>query len=299
MKILVAGGTGFIGRAILTSLCAQHEVACLTRRDAGGSLPSTVRSIPWDGNTLSPDHVNGVDAIVNFAGESIGARRWTNGRKGVILGSRMNSVRSITNAIIHAKTRPPLLVNASAVGYYGSVKEGDVTETSPKGKGFLADVCAAWEREALAVSSFGVRVVILRLGVVLGKGGGALSRMAFPFRLYAGGSIGSGRQWFPWIHRDDVAGALSFVLQRNGLSGPVNLVAPETIRMKEFCSALGFAMNRPCWAPVPSVLLKVILGEMADMILTGQKVVPIVLREAKYTFKYPSLYGALGDVFKS
>jgi uncharacterized protein (TIGR01777 family) len=188
-----------------------------------------------------------------------------------------------------------VFVSASAVGYYGPVESEDVTEDHSPGSGFLADLCLRWEQEARAVSELGPRLVILRTGVVVGEKGGALQKMLLPFRLFAGGPIGSGRQWFPWVHRDDVAGVILFALGNGAVSGPVNLVAPECVDMNGFCAALGRALSRPSWLPVPAFALRAALGEMSDMILTGQRVVPSKLIALGYTFRYPALGPALAS----
>jgi uncharacterized protein (TIGR01777 family) len=182
------------------------------------------------------------------------------------------------------------------VGYYGSVESGDVTEAHPKGDGFLADLCASWEEEARRAEQYGVRVAMLRFGVVLDKGGGAFEKLATPFRLFAGGWLGSGLQWFPWVHRDDVAGIILFALKNETISGPVNVAAPEAVTMKEFSQTLGRAMRRPCWAPVPGIALRMGLGELAGMLLTGQRVVPKKVVDAGYVFRHPSLARSLETI---
>jgi uncharacterized protein (TIGR01777 family) len=241
-------------------------------------------------------HVQKADAVINLAGESIGGGRWTASRKDRIVSSRVNATRALLESIRQAEKKPSLFISSSAVGYYGPVESGDVTEDHPPGSGFLADVCLRWEQEAWAVGELGPRVVILRTGVVIGGKGGALERMVFPFRLYAGGPIGSGRQWFPWVHSDDVAGVILFALGSVALAGPVNVVAPECVDMRAFCAALGVALSRPSWFPVPAAALRAALGEMADMILTGQRVVPAKLLGLGYRFRHPALAEALASV---
>jgi len=302
VRIVVAGGTGFVGKALVTRLAEEeHSAVVLTRHPDKPRLPGkrTVQLVWWDGRTVGPwaSHIDGADAVLNFAGESIG-ERWTARRKSLILDSRLNATRAIVEAIRAARKRPHVLVNASAVGYYGEVVSEEVPESRPKGDGFLADVCDKWEREARAAESLGVRVVMTRTGVVLGKDGGALPRMMLPFKLFAGGPIGSGRQWFPWVHRDDLVGILTSALMNRTLSGPVNVVAPECVTMKQFCTALGKAMHRPSWAPTPAFALRALLGEMSSMILTGQKVVPTKLLQSGYAFRFPTVAQALDDVFK-
>lgn len=301
MKIIVTGATGFIGRSLVGRCVAeQHQVVALTR-DAGRAghlFPAGVKVLTWDGATAGAwaSEVDGADAIVNLAGESIGAKRWTPARKSLIVESRVLAARAIGNAIAAAVRKPVVLVNSSAVGYYGSVAEGDVTEDHQAGTGFLAETCVRWEAEAATIAPLGPRVVMIRTGVVLGEAGGALERMTLPFKLFAGGPIGSGAQWFPWIHRDDVVNIIIFALQNSKVSGPINLAAPESVTMRTFCEALGKAMRRPSWAPVPAPVLRIVLGEMAGMILTGQRVVPAKLKELGYQFKFPRLAMALADV---
>jgi uncharacterized protein (TIGR01777 family) len=271
----------------------------LTRDPEKASHAPGVTRVRWDGATQGEwtAHVQGADAVINLAGESIGGGRWTATRKRRIVASRVNATRALSESIRLGEKRPFLFINSSAVGYYGPVESGDVTEDHPPGSGFLADVCLRWEQEALAVGELGPRVVILRTGVVIGEKGGALEKMLLPFRLYAGGPIGSGRQWFPWVHRDDVAGVILFALGNAALAGPVNVVAPERVDMKAFCVALGRALSRPSWLPVPAPALRAALGEMADMILTGQRVVPAKLLTLGYRFRYPALAAALDSVF--
>jgi uncharacterized protein (TIGR01777 family) len=301
MKIIVTGATGFIGRSLIARCVAEkHDVVALTRNVNSGqrALPAGVKVIAWDGATGGEwaREVDGADAIVNLAGESIGAKRWTPARKSLIVESRVQAARAIRDAIAAAGRKPAVLVNSSAVGYYGSVVEGDVTEDHQPGTGFLAETCVRWEAEAVTIAPLGPRVVMIRTGVVLGEAGGALERMTLPFKLFAGGPIGSGAQWFPWIHRDDVVNIIMFALQNSNVSGPINLTAPESVTMRTFCEALGKAMHRPSWAPVPAPVLRLALGEMAGMILTGQRVVPAKLKELGYEFKFPRLAMALADV---
>jgi uncharacterized protein (TIGR01777 family) len=299
MNIVVAGGTGFIGSSLLPLLRrAGHEVVVLTRDPERAPPTPGVTRVRWDGVTQGEwtVYVQGADAVINLAGESIGGGRWTSSRKERIVASRVNATRALLEAIRRGEKGPSLFISSSAVGYYGPVESGEVAEDHPPGSGFLADVCRLWEQEASAVGELGPRVVILRTGVVIGEKGGALERMLLPFRLFAGGPLGSGRQWFPWVHGDDVAGVILFALGNAALTGPVNLVAPETVDMRSFCAALGRALSRPSWLPVPAMALRAAFGEMADMILTGQRVVPAKLLALGYQFRYPALAPALASV---
>jgi hypothetical protein len=295
MKIIVAGGSGFVGRGIVEKF-ASHSVVVLSRRASPGDAAwPNVRYVQWDARTGGDwaSELEGADAVMNFAGEPLDARRWTAKQKERIILSRVDATRAIVEALRRVQNRPPVLVNASAVGYYGPVEQEEVTEDRGPGDDFLAHVVSRWEQEAEAASSLGVRVVRLRMGVVLARDGGALRKMALPFKFFAGGYMGTGRQWFPWVHRDDVAHVANFVLQDSTLKGAVNVVAPDSVTMKQFCDALGKAMRRPSWAPVPGFVLKLALGEMADMLLTGQRVVPAKLLQHGYKFLFPTLPDAL------
>ncbi len=300
MKILLTGGTGFLGRHLIAGLQRQSHTLIILTRNPHPPQPTTgVRSIHWDAKTVGAwaEEIDGADAVINLAGESIGARRWTSVQKERIRSSRIDATRAVVQAIERAARRPEVLVNASAVGYYGNVPEGEVTEDFPAGKDFLGETCLAWENEARKVERLGVRLVLPRTGIVLDKQGGALQRMLLPFRFFVGGPLGSGEQWFPWIHIEDEVGAMIFALGKKNLSGPVNCVAPEAVRMREFCRALGRAMGRPSWAPVPSFVLKIVLGEMSTLVLDGQRVLPKKLLEAGYEFKFPKLEEALNQIF--
>jgi uncharacterized protein (TIGR01777 family) len=300
MNVLVTGGTGFIGRALVERLVKEdHRVVLLSRRPRPlrTANQEIVQAAQWDGKTIGPlvRGLEGVDAVVNLAGESIGAKRWTRRRKVLLVDSRIEPTRTIVAAIGSGEKRPAVLVNASAVGYYGDVESGDVTETHPSGTDFLARVCERWEKEASRAEEYGIRVVRMRFGIVL-ETGGALKKMMVPFRLFVGGPLGSGRQWFPWIHRDDVVGAILFCLANPNISGPVNVTSPDVVTMSEFTHALGKAMHKPTWARVPAFVLRVLLGEMAETIISGQRVVSRKLQDAGYTFRYPKLDEALAAI---
>jgi uncharacterized protein (TIGR01777 family) len=300
MNIILAGGSGFIGKALTARLLADgHSVTLLTRDPARVHVSgSALRVQQWDAATVGAwgASVDGADAVINLTGELISGKRWSPAQKELIRSSRISSTRAIVQAIGAATKKPSLLINASAVGYYGDVPSGDVPESFPAGRGFLAEVCQEWESSAYAAQAHGVRVVTPRLGVVLAPDGGALAKMLLPFRLFVGGPIGSGRQWFPWIHRDDVVAGILFLLRTPTVSGPVNFAGPEAVTMKEFCRALEAAMGRPSWAPVPAPILRIMLGEMAGMILGGQRVVPKKLSGAGYTFRYPTVGAALREI---
>ncbi len=303
MKIIVTGGTGFVGSSLVPALIADgHHVVVLSRNpdSARGQLPSAVPLVEWDAKTLGAwaDEVDGADAVLNYVGESIGGKRWSSAQKERLIASRIGATKALVTAIERAKKRPSVLVSASAVGYYGNVESGDVPESHPPGNDFLAQLCVQWEAATRAAEPLGVRVVTTRTGVILGKGG-ALTKMLLPFKLFFGGQLGSGKQWFPWVHMEDVVGAIIFAMTNSKITGPVNVAGPEAVTMREFCTALGRAMRRPSWAPVPSFVLQIALGEMSSMILTGQKVVPAKLLRLGYSFKYPRVAEALAATVRS
>ncbi|MBI3313969.1 MAG: TIGR01777 family protein [Candidatus Omnitrophica bacterium] len=299
MKIVVSGGTGFVGHALVQELSQKgHQIILLSRKPSNHPSQPSVISLVWDAKTLGTwaDQINGADAVINLSGEPLVQKRWSKKQKEILVSSRIDSTRVLVDAIRKASQRPRLLMNASAVGYYGPVESGTVTENFPKGKGFLEDTCEAWEKEALKAESLAVRVVCTRFGIVLEKDGGALAKMLPPFKFFIGGPLGSGRQWLPWIHRDDVIGAILFCIGNPNISGPANFTAPNPETMKDFCKALGKALGRPSWAPVPAFVLKILLGEMSEVLLTGQKAVPEKLLRAGYAFRYPNLNEALASI---
>jgi uncharacterized protein len=301
MRVLIAGGSGLIGKRLIEELLlAQHEVVVLSRRpETVRKMFPAVRAEFWDAKTsvALTSVLDRADGVVNLTGESIGAKRWTPKQKQRILSSRIESTRAIVDAIKQTKRKPPVLLNASAVGYYGNVPEGEVTEASPRGLGFLADVCAVWEAEALKAQEFDMRVVLLRTGVVLNKSAGALRKLLFPFKFFVGGPLGSGKQWFPWIHLHDEVNAILFALENEQITGSLNLAAPESVRMLEFCKKLGHILHRPSWMRVPAFVLKLALGEMTEsLLLDGQNVIPQKLLDAGFKFQFPKLKDALRDL---
>lgn len=295
MDIVIAGGAGFIGRKLTERLIGQgHRVTALTRRPERACAPSGVKLMAW--NPEKPDGrwrraIQDAEAVVNLAGEGIADGRWTPARKKRLLDSRVES----TNAVVDALGRASVLINASAVGFYG--RFGDAaTERTPKGEGFLADVCEGWEREALRARDFGTRTVLLRLGVVLGRDGGALKKMLLPFNLGIGGRLGSGKQWFPWVHEDDVVGLIEAALKDKIYDGPVNVVAPGAVQNDAFTSALARALRRPAIFPAPAFALRLVLGEMAGMLLEGRRVVPAAAQANGYAFRFADIDSALSDL---
>jgi uncharacterized protein (TIGR01777 family) len=287
MRVLLTGGTGFIGGAVARALRgAGHDVTIVSRQP--GYVPA--KAISWDGVRAA---MHETDAVVNLAGEGIADGRWTAARRHEIVASRVDATRAIVGAMAESPSRPKVLVNASATGFYGAHGDEVLDETAGPGEGFLADVCRTWEAEAFRAQALDVRVAALRIGIVLGPDGGALAKMLTPFRAAVGGRLGSGKQWMSWIHRDDVVGLVLAALDGAAYGGPVNATAPTPVRNRDFTAALAAAVHRPAVMPVPGLVLRLALGEMAELLLTGQRVVPAVATAAGYAFKYPELGPAI------
>ena len=300
MQIIVTGGTGFIGRPLCASLCREgHQVILLTRRiETQRSYDSTVTAVEWNGREAGAwEHcLEGADAIINLAGAPIADGRWNDARKQLLIESRVLSTRLLVEALSRCSSKPRTLINASGIGYYGASDDHVLDEEAARGQGFLADLCLAWEAEALRAAEFGVRVVMLRTGMVLEQDGGALPKMLLPFRFFAGGPIMPGAQWVSWIHRRDHIGLIQWILTTPSVSGPVNAVAPEAVTMNRFCDALGRALHRPSWLPVPGFALRLALGELGTLMTTGQRVIPAKALSRGYVFQYPKLEPALGAI---
>ncbi len=302
MKVLVAGGTGFIGRHVCHALLeSQHEVTVLSRNPdhAQTTLPPHVSIAEWNPMKWNgiERHVERADAIINLAGEPIADSRWTPSRKQLLTESRIETTRRLVNAIGNISEKPKVLMNASGIGFYGSNDSISMSESSPQGEGFLAELCQKWEAEANRATEYGVRVICLRIGMVLGADGGALSKMIMPFKLFVGGPISPGTQKVSWIHIHDLAQLVVWLLDKETISGPVNAVTPHAVTMREFCKSVGQALNRPSWLPVPGVSLKLLLGELSDLLTTGQQVEPLAITEAGYHFNFPKLDHALESLF--
>ena len=304
MRVVVTGGTGFLGAAICRALVAAgHGPLVLTRNPAGaaGRLGPGVEAREWqpDRSGEWQQALDGADAVVHLAGESIASGRWTEARKAQLRDSRIVSTRLLVEAIERAASRPAALLSASASGYYGPRGDQPVTEDDGPGDDFLARLCQDWEREAQAAEALGVRVVRVRTGVVLGRGGGALPRLLTPFKLFVGGPLGSGRQGFPWVHIDDVVGIYCWAVEQAEVAGPLNAVGPELLDNRQFLAILGRVLGRPSWAPVPGFALKLMLGEMAEpLLLQGQKILPKRTEELGYRFKFPTAEAALRDLLR-
>jgi uncharacterized protein (TIGR01777 family) len=287
MRVLVTGGTGLVGRPACDALrAAGHDVTIVSRDP--GRVPA--RAIGWDGlRAAMPE----TDAIVNLAGESLAGGRWTAARKAEIRRSRIEGTRALVQAIAGADSRPTVLVSASAVGYYGNRGDAALDETSAPGEGFLARVCVDWEAEARRAEELGLRVARLRFGMVLAPDGGAVAAMLLPFRAALGGPLGSGKQWVSWVHRDDVVGLIVEALGNEAYAGAVNVTAPNPVTNRDFARALGRAVHRPAVLRVPGFALRLLLGETADLLLTGQRVLPTVAQRVGHAWRQPELPAAL------
>ncbi|MEM2493674.1 MAG: TIGR01777 family oxidoreductase [Nitrososphaerota archaeon] len=295
MKILITGATGFLGRRVCEVLSqAGHTLTAISRdpQRAKQRVPALTEAFRWD---ALGEALKGCDAIVHLAGETV-AGRWTNAKKKAIRDSRVVSTRNLVNALAPLSARPRVLISASAIGYYGDRGEEALTEDSSPGSDFLAQVCRDWESEAARAESFGIRVVRLRIGLVLGPGGGALQAMLPLFKLGLGGPMGSGNQFWSWVHRDDVAGAIAFALEREDLRGPINVTAPQPVRQREFARALGRVLRRPAILPAPAFALKIALGEFASELLSSKKVLPQRLQQVGYRFRFAELESALQEI---
>ena len=302
MRIVIAGGTGFLGRPLAASVTADgHHVTLLSRSDRAPADAGPPRAA-WqpDGSAGAwASVIDGADAVVNLAGESIAGRRWTPAQKAKILDSRVNATRSLAAAITKARTPPGVFVSGSAVGYYGPLGDAIVDETAGPGSDFLANVCAAWEAEA-ARAADRCRVVCIRTGLVLERDGGALPQMLPPFRFGAGGPVGSGRQYWPWIHRADWVAMVKWAIATPTVSGPLDVTAPTPETNRAFAQALGRALHRPAFLPAPAFALRLLLGEMADaLLLSGQRAVPAKAQRLGFTFAYSRLDEALRAIFST
>ena len=259
---------------------------------------SQVKVVAWDGRSANGwgHYVHGAYGIINLAGENIAAGRWTPARKTAILQSRLAAGRAIVEAVILSARKPRVVIQASGIGYYGNRGDVVLDETSSSGTGFLADVAIQWERSTEPIEALGVRRAIIRTGIVLG-GGGFLSRVLLPFKLFMGGCMGSGRQWLSWVHMEDEVAAICFLLEQDAAQGAFNLSSPQPLTAKDFFVEVGTALGRPSWLPVPGFVMHLALGEMADeLVLSGQRALPARLLEAGYAFHYPSARDALNNI---
>jgi hypothetical protein len=296
MRITLTGATGFIGRHLIEALRARgDELTVLTRSPRAGTNP---RYLAWDANSVPPAEALRADAIFHLAGESV-AQRWTAEVKRRIRSSRVDSTRALVRGLLEAPARPRVLISMSAIGIYGSRGNEVLSESSPPGAGFLEDTCVEWEREAQrAAADSGLRVVTPRIGIVLGRDGGALGKMLTPFRAGVGGRLGSGEQWMSWVHTDDVVGLLLFALDNPVVRGPLNATAPSPVRNAEFTKELARVLNRPALFPVPVFALKLIFGEMANVLISSARVKPEAAIGAGYAFRFPLLGPALENILR-
>ncbi|MDF5734820.1 MULTISPECIES: thylakoid membrane protein ThyD [unclassified Nostoc] len=304
MKVAITGATGFVGSRLIQRLHGEgNKIVVLTRNTAFAQKVFPSEAFPNLEIVAYTPNVSGswqnviatCDGVVNLAGEPIGEGRWTPERKQEILNSRKLGTQKIVEAIANANPKPIVLINASAIGYYGTSETAAFDETSLSGNDFLAQVCQAWEAEAKKVKDAGVRLVILRFGIVLGNGG-ALGKMISPFKLFAGGPIGSGRQWFSWIHVDDLVNLIVQALTKPEIEGVYNATAPNPVRMADLSQTLGRVMNRPSWLPVPAFAIEALLGDGAIVVLEGQQVIPKRTVETGFEYKYPNLQSALTQI---
>lgn len=302
-RVIVTGGTGFIGRLLCKRLLDRgYKVVVLSRNKEKVTrvFEGEVTGVPWDARSGAgwAGYVDGAYGIVNLAGSGIASGRWTSSRRNAILGSRLNAGKALGEAVERTGAKPRVVVQASAIGYYGDRGDEELDESAAKGSGFLSDVADQWERSSNRVESLGVRRVVIRTAVVLGKHGGFLDRVLPAFRFNAGGPMGSGTQWISWIHIEDEVNAICFLLEHEDLHGVFNLASPMPVRNAEFYGTLGKVIGKPAGLRVPGLVLKLFLGQMADeLILAGQRVSPRRLLEAGYTFAYPDLNKALREIF--
>jgi hypothetical protein len=301
MKILLTGATGFIGSRLCEALAKQWHVLTALSRDPAAAkrkISHLTEAYLWaePEKTLPPaEALNGIDAVIHLAGESVSGR-WTHEKKRAIRESRILGTRHLVQQIANVKSRPKIMISASAIGYYGDRGDEVLTEKSNPESGFLAQVCQEWESEAARAKDSGLRVAHVRIGVVLGPDGGALSAMLLPFKLGLGGPMGSGRQWWSWIHRDDLVGLIQFALE-NKIEGAVNATSPNPLPQREFAKILGRVMRRPAFMPAPASAIKLLLGEFSSELLSSKRVIPERAIQSGFNFQYPELEPALREIF--
>ena len=308
MKVVIAGGSGFLGNPLAWAWAEEgHDIRVLTRslapgqaqHESGTGKPGITR-VGWapDGTAGQlAQELDGASLVVNLAGESIADGRWTAARKQALRDSRINATRSIVTALAGTPRPPATFISGSAVGYYGDRGSEALTEDSTPGTDFLAGLCVDWEAEALRAAGTVRRIVLLRTGLVLEKAGGVLGKMILPFRLFAGGPMGSGRQYMPWIHRHDWVEMVRWINDTPSLCGPVNATAPHPVTNSEFAHALGRALRRPALVPAPRFAMSIVLGEMAGAVLAGQRAIPARAQAAGYHFRYPEIDIAFRGIF--
>ena len=303
MHTVITGATGLIGGAVVNRLLGgvaltRDPARARARLDSIGG--HAWEALPWEPEAGPPpaEALRGARAVINLAGESVADKRWSSAKKRRIRDSRVVGTRNLVAGLATLAEKPEVLVSASAVGYFGDRGDETLDEQSPAGRGFLAEVCREWEREALAAEALGIRVVCVRIGVVLAPAGGAIARMLMPFKLGVGGRLGSGRQWMPWVHIDDVVGLLLHSLRTEAVRTAIHAVAPNPVTNTEFAKALGHALRRPALLAVPEAFLHLAFGDMSEVMTASQRVVPRVAQRTGYTFAYSELSGALAAVLK-
>jgi uncharacterized protein (TIGR01777 family) len=292
MRVLITGATGLVGKKLQASFAGKGYEMLLASR----SEPNGANYIRWDAETgfAEPERLEGLDAVVHLAGESVFGLRWSDEKKKAIMDSRVKGTRSVVEAISRLKDRPKVFVSASAVGFYGNRGEEELTESSAAGDTFLADVAKAWEGEARRAEDAGIRTVLMRVGVVLSKEGGALATMLTPFKFGIGGVIASGKQWMSWIGVDDIVSIINFVIENENIRGAVNACAPNPVTNEEFTKTLGDVLYRPTFLPLPEFAISMIMGEMGEeLLLTSERVIPKRLLDAGFEFAYPDLRPAI------
>ncbi|MFC1580692.1 TIGR01777 family oxidoreductase [Thermodesulfobacteriota bacterium] len=302
MRVFMTGGTGFVGKKVAETLAMKgHEITVLTRRIR--STPSVKEGMSFlEGNPTEPGdwqgEVPGHDVVINLAGASI-FTRWTKSSKKKILDSRVLTTRNLVSALNQKEGTGPLFLSTSAIGYYGFHGDEKLDEAGSAGEDFLASLAQEWEAAALEAEAFCARVVLLRFGIVLGRGGGALKQMVPVFKWYLGSPLGSGKQWFSWIHEQDLVDLYLFLIEQEEIAGPVNCTAPYPVRNREFTGALGAALGKPTFMPaVPGFVMKIAMGEFGTMLLNGQRVMPAILLEKGFHFRFPKIKEALNDLVR-
>jgi uncharacterized protein (TIGR01777 family) len=301
MNILITGGTGLIGSALSQSLVKKSHHVTILSRNPQQIIPG-IRLVSWEPRTLITE-IEKADAVVNLAGESLAgsnplAMRWTTTRKSKIINSRIDVGQALSTALEKAQRKPDLIIQASAIGYYGTQGENPADESSSSGADFLAQVCQSWEASTQKAEELGIRRIIARIGLVLSNNGGLLPLLSLPFRLFVGGPVGTGQQYMSWIHIADLVNSLEYFLENRQTRGIYNLSAPHPVTNREFASALSTALNRPTWLPLPGAVLKLALGEAATLALDGREVLPGRLLESDFQFRFGILAQALDNLFR-